>query len=179
MLKLNVLYNAVYLSRSIRPYKYPKTEFEMESKVRHSLLYIPLPFERQIQTSSRTWLCALFLLRREVFIGAHLAHKRFFGGVAGFARLLSSRVVWCVVYAKVPWLLLHAKYRTCKAKQAAAPFFSRSQHTHNTRREKPVTEGSSSQVLFSFFTCKKLLMVLSLFEHVNIFAPFLLFVIGE
>ena len=86
-------------------------------------------------------------------------HKRFFGGVAVFARLLSSRVVWCVVYAKVPWLLLHAKYRTCKAKQAAAPFFSRSQHTHNTRREKPVTEGSSSQVLFSFFTSKKLLML--------------------
>ena len=50
MLKLNVLYNAVYLSRSIRPNKYPKIEFEIESKVRHSLLYIPLPFERQIQT---------------------------------------------------------------------------------------------------------------------------------
>ena len=57
MLKLNVLYNAVYLSRSIRPNKYPKIEFEIESKVRHSLLYIPLPFERQIQTSLRTWLC--------------------------------------------------------------------------------------------------------------------------
>ena len=59
MLKLNVLYNAVYLSRSIRPNKYPKIEFEIESKVRHSLLYIPLPFERQIQTSLRTWLCVL------------------------------------------------------------------------------------------------------------------------
>ena len=58
MLKLNVLYNAVHLSRSIRPNKYPKIEFEIESKVRHSLLYIPLPFERQIQTSLRTWLCA-------------------------------------------------------------------------------------------------------------------------
>ena len=58
MLKLNVLYNAVYLSRSIRPNKYPKIEFEIESKVRHSLLYIPLPFERQIQTSLRTCLCA-------------------------------------------------------------------------------------------------------------------------
>ena len=57
MLKLNVLYNAVYLSRSIRPNKYPKIEFEIESKVRHSLFYIPLPFERQIQTSLRTWLC--------------------------------------------------------------------------------------------------------------------------
>ena len=57
MLKLNVLYNAVYLSRSIRPNKYPKIEFEIESKVRYSLLYIPLPFERQIQTSLRTWLC--------------------------------------------------------------------------------------------------------------------------
>ena len=59
MLKLNVLYNAVYLSRSIRPNKYPKIEFEIESKVRHSLLYIPLPFERQIQTSLRTWLCVI------------------------------------------------------------------------------------------------------------------------
>ena len=57
MLKLNVLYNAVYLSRSIMPNKYPKIEFEIESKVRHSLLYIPLPFERQIQTSLKTWLC--------------------------------------------------------------------------------------------------------------------------
>ena len=57
MLKLNVLYNAVYLSRSIRPNKYPKIEFEIASKVRHSLPYIPLPFERQIQTSLRTWLC--------------------------------------------------------------------------------------------------------------------------
>ena len=46
------------MSRSIRPNKYPKIEFEIESKVRHSLLYIPLPFERQIQTSLRTWLCA-------------------------------------------------------------------------------------------------------------------------
>ena len=51
---LNVLYKALYLSRSIRPNKYPKIEFEIESKVRHSLLYIPLPFERQIQTSLRT-----------------------------------------------------------------------------------------------------------------------------
>ena len=52
-----VPYKAVTLSRSIRPNKYPKIEFEIESKVRHSLLYIPLPFERQIQTSLRTWLC--------------------------------------------------------------------------------------------------------------------------
>ena len=49
-----VLYEAVYLSRSIRPNKCPKIEFEIESKVRHSLLYIPLLFERQIQTSLRT-----------------------------------------------------------------------------------------------------------------------------
>ena len=91
--------------------------------------------------------------------GVHRQHNRFFGGFAGFARPLSSRVVF-VVYAKVPWLLLHAKYRTCTAKQAAAPFFSRSQHTHNTRREKLVTQNASSQVLFSIFTSKKLLMSL-------------------
>ena len=52
-----------------------------------------------------------------------ILHSRFFGGFAGFARLLSSRVACVVVYAKVPWLSLHAKYRYRKAKQAAAPFF--------------------------------------------------------
>ena len=67
MLKLNVLYNAVYLSRSIRPNKYSKIEFEIGSKVRHSLLYIPLPFERQIQTSLRAWLCA--------FVNCHSLRK--------------------------------------------------------------------------------------------------------
>ena len=90
--------------------------------------------------------------------GVHRQHNRFFGGFASFARLLSSRVACVVVYAKVPWLSLHAKYRDRKAKQAAAPFFYRSQHTHNTRREKPVTQNASSQVLFSIFTSKKLLM---------------------
>ena len=44
-------------------------------------------------------------------------------------------------------------------KQAAAPFFSRSQHTHNKRKEKPATQRASSQVLFSFFTSKKLRVV--------------------
>ena len=85
-----------------------------------------------------------------------LDQNRFFGGFASFARPLSSRVVCVVVYGKVPWLSLHAKYRTCKAKQAAAPFFSRSQHTHNKRKEKPATQRASSQVLFPFFTSKKL-----------------------
>ena len=86
-------------------------------------------------------------------------HTFYFRGFAGFARLLSSRVVCVVVYAKVPWLSLHAKYRYRKAKQAAAPFLERSQHTHNTRREKLVTQNASSQVLFSIFKSKKLIMI--------------------
>ena len=98
--------------------------------------------------------------------GQIVNQNRFFGGFASFARPLSSRVVCVVVYGKVPWLSLHAKYRTCKAKQAAAPFFSRSQHTHNKRKEKPATQRASSQVLFSFFTSKKLLL-----ERIQFLAP--------
>ena len=41
--KLNALYKAIYLCRSIRPNKYPKIEFQIESNVRHSLLYFPFP----------------------------------------------------------------------------------------------------------------------------------------
>ena len=61
-------------------------------------------------------------------------HSRFFGGFAGFARPLSSRVACVVVYAKVPWLSLHAKYRGSKAKQAAALLYFGS-NTHTTQEE--------------------------------------------
>ena len=129
------------------------------------------------------------LIRMEIFfaIQAHRLQKRsvwqtrktkyykqnrFFGGFASFARPLSSRVVCVVVYGKVPWLSLHAKYRTCKAKQAAAPFFSRSQHTHNKRKEKPATQRASSQVLFPFFTSKKLRVLIGIiFASVSMISP--------
>ena len=61
-------------------------------------------------------------------------HTFYFRGFAGFARLLSSRVVCVVVYAKVPWLSLHAKYRGSKAKQAAALLYFGS-NTHTTQEE--------------------------------------------
>ena len=93
----------------------------------------------------------LQVLRFDIFHN----HKRIFRGLACFARLLLFSRVVCVVYAKVPWLFLHAKYRARKEKQAAAPFFLRSQHTHNSRKEKPVTQKACSQVLFSFFTSQK------------------------
>ena len=61
-------------------------------------------------------------------------HTFYFRGFAGFARPISSRVVCVVVYAKVPLLSLHAKYRDCKAKQAAALFYFGS-NTHTTQEE--------------------------------------------
>ena len=55
--KLNVLYKAVYLSKSIRPNKDPKIESQKSSKCRLSPSLSFTLFESQIQTSNATLHC--------------------------------------------------------------------------------------------------------------------------
>ena len=55
--KLNVLYKAVYLSRSIRPNKDPKIESQKSGKSRLSPSLSFTLFESQIQTSNATLHC--------------------------------------------------------------------------------------------------------------------------
>ena len=88
---------------------------------------------------------------------SHVVSKNmsgFFGGFTGFARLLSSRILCVVVYAKVPWLSLHAKYRDRKAKQAAPPFFSRSQHKKRKSRKAGNTKREFTCAIFFFHKWK-------------------------
>jgi len=66
--------------------------------------------------------------------------------------LVFSLLALCVLFTQKfrDFFTCHTKCQAWKEEQTAVPFFLRSQHTHNTRREMPVTQGLSSQVLFSY-----------------------------
>ena len=63
--KLNALYKAIYLSRSIRPNKYPKTECQIWCKARPSPSLSFLLLRGKFKQVYATWHCTLFVFQRD------------------------------------------------------------------------------------------------------------------